>query len=94
MSPWYLSDVANLINILYEHEGTKFDLQAEDMGAAKGELDVRIYRDGAIIFQKHISYRGQVPDGANPLEHDQAVRAIMVRHIETLKKGIATGKVR
>ena len=85
--------MANLINIMYEHEGRKYDLQAEDMGVDAGSMDLRIYHDGVIVFQRSVSYRGQVSDGASSEEHDRSVRALMIRHIETLKKGIVSGKV-
>lgn len=86
--------MANLINILFDHAGGKYDIQAEDLGAAAGEIDLRIYREGAIVFTKRISYRDHVAADAGSLEHDSQVRALMVKHIETLKKGIASGKLK
>ena len=86
--------MANLINILFDHDGGRYDIQAEDMGAEKALLDLRIYREGAIVFQKQIAYKDQVPGDLPPREHALQVRSLMMRHIETLKKGIAAGKVR
>lgn len=86
--------MANLINILFDHDGGRYDIQAEDMGADKAFLDLRIYREGAIVFQKQIPYRDQVPADLPLREHDQQIRGLMMRHIETLKKGIAAGKVK
>lgn len=86
--------MANLINVLFHHEGKAYDIQAEDMGQASGEVDLRIYHEGAIVFQKRQGYREQVAADASPLDHDQQVRAIMVRQIEALKRGIAAGKVK
>lgn len=86
--------MANLINILFDHEGGRYDIQAEDLGAEKALLDLRIYKEGAIVFQKQIDYRGQVASELDPREHALQVRGLMTRHIETLKKGIAAGKVK
>ena len=86
--------MANLINIMYEHAGQKYDIQAEDMGQESGELDLRIYKDGAIVFQRQTNYRDQVPRESSPLEHDRLVRDLMRKQLELLKRGIAAGKVK
>ena len=40
------------INTIFEHDGRKLHLQAEDLGDEATAFEVRVYDEGSVVWQK------------------------------------------
>lgn len=80
-------------NTLFEHEGRKFHLQAEDLGAPLDAFEVRVYDGGSVLWQKRFSYAELVQQKLPPQEHDSALRTRMEKTMLTVEAAIAKGKI-
>ena len=72
------------INTIFEHDGRKFHLQAEDLGEETGSFEVRVYDEGSVVWQKRMPYEDL---------DDQALRAKMEKTLLTVEAAIAKGKI-
>ena len=76
-------------NRVFEHEGREFHIQVEDLGQGD-TLEVRVYDKGAVLFVKRVPYAEAV---AGAPEREEAIRAFMVKTIQTVSAAIAKGKI-
>ena len=81
------------INTIFEHEGKKYLLQAEDLGEDVVAFEVRVYDEGAVVWLKRLSYAELEAQELPKLEHDQALQARMEKTLRTVGAAIATGKI-
>ena len=81
------------INTIFEHEGKKYLLQAEDLGEDVVAFEVRVYDEGAVVWLKRLSYAELEAQKLPKLEHDQALQARMEKTLRTVGAAIATGKI-
>ena len=81
------------INRVYEHDGREYHLQAEDLGAAQGFFEVRVYDGGAVLWHKRVPYAEILEKKLPPAEQDDALRALMDKTMHTVQAAIAKGKL-
>ncbi len=81
------------INKIFEHEGKKYHLQAEDLGVEAVAYEVRVYDGGTVVWMKRIAYAELEAQELPKAEHDQALRAMMEKTLLTVGAAIAKGKI-
>ncbi len=81
------------INTIFEHEGKKYHLQAEDLGEEATAFEVRIYDEGSVVWQKRLPYGDLEARQLPKQERDQALRAMMEKTLLTVRAAIAKGKI-
>lgn len=80
-------------NTVFEHEGRKFHLQAEDLGEPLTAFEVRVYDGGTVLWQKRFSYTELSEQKLSPHEHEAALRTRMEKTMLTVEAAIAKGKI-
>lgn len=80
-------------NTLFEHEGRKFHLQAEDLGEQLASFEVRVYDGGTVLWQKRFSYAEMLEQKLSSQEHEAALRTRMEKTMLTVEAAIAKGKI-
>lgn len=81
------------INTIFEHDGKKYHLQAEDLGEEATAFEVRVYDEGSVVWQKRLPY-GELETRQLPKqERDQALRTMMEKTLLTVTAAIAKGKI-
>ncbi len=80
-------------NKIFEHEGTKYHLQAEDLGKEVAAYEVRVYNEGSVVWMKRLSYADLEAQNLPKLERDSALRATMEKTLVTVGAAIAKGKI-
>jgi hypothetical protein len=80
-------------NTVYTHEGTEYHLQAEDLGREAATFEIRVYNQGAVVWQKRMSYSDLEAQELSRKEHEQALRTKMEKTILTVEAAIAKGKI-
>ncbi len=81
------------INKVFEHEGTEYHLQAEDLGHEAAAYEVRVYDGGTVVWMKRMPYEDLQSQDLPRSEHDQALRAKMEKTLLTVEAAIARGKI-
>ena len=81
------------INKIFEHEGKKYHLQAEDLGGESAVYEVRVYDEGSVVWMKRLSYSELEAQGLSKQEHDQELRTTMEKTLLTVGAAIAKGKI-
>ena len=81
------------INTIFEHDGRKFHLQAEDLGEEATAFEVRVYDEGSVVWQKRLPYDDLEAQQLPKAEHDQALRAKMEKTLLTVEAAIVKGKI-
>ena len=81
------------INTIFEHDGKKYHLQAEDLGSEATAYEVRVYDEGSVIWQKRLPYGELEAKGLPRQEHDHALRAMMEKTLLTVGAAISKGKI-
>ncbi len=80
-------------NTLFEHEGRKFHLQAEDLGDPPAAFEVRVYDGGTVLWQKRFSYSDLAEQKLPQQEHESALRTRLEKTMLTVEAAIAKGKI-
>jgi hypothetical protein len=80
-------------NTLFEHEGRKFHLQAEDLGSPPAAFEVRVYDGGTVLWQKRFSYVELAEQKLSAQERETALRTRMEKTLLTVEAAIAKGKI-
>ncbi len=80
-------------NTIFEHEGKKYHLQAEDLGEEATAYEVRVYDGGTVLWMKRIPYDDLEAKKLSKQEHDQTLRAMMEKTLLTVEAAIAKGKI-
>lgn len=80
-------------NTLFEHEGRKFHLQGEDLGAPANAFEVRVYDGGTVLWQKRFPYSDLLEQKLPPAEYEMALRTRMEKTMLTVEAAIAKGKI-
>ena len=81
------------INTIFEHDGKKYHLQAEDLGDEATAFEVRVYDEGSVVWQKRLPYDDIEAQGLPKPERDQALRTKMEKTLLTVGAAIAKGKI-
>ena len=81
------------INTIFEHEGKKYHLQAEDLGEEAAAYEVRAYDEGTVVWMKRMPYEDLKARELPRSEHDQALRAMMEKTLLTVGAAISKGKI-
>ena len=81
------------VNVVYEHEGREFHLQAEDLGVEQAYFEVRVYDKGAVLWRKQIKYEDLLQQQLPKAEQEDALRSLMKKTIHTVEAAIAKGKL-
>jgi len=81
------------INRVFEHEGKKLHIQAEDLGDATAAFEIRVYDEGTVLWLKRISYDDLKAQELARREHETALRQQMEKMILTVEAAIAKGKI-
>ncbi len=81
------------INTIYEHDGKKYHLQAEDLGVETATYEVRIYDEGSVVWVKRLSYSELQAQKLPKAGHEQALRATMEKTLLTVQAAISKGKI-
>ena len=81
------------INTVFEHDGRKFHLQAEDLGDEATAFEVRVYDEGSVIWLKRLSYDDIEAQELPKPERDKALREKMEKTLRTVSAAIAKGKI-
>ena len=80
-------------NTVYTHQGTDYHLQAEDLGREAAMFEIRVYNQGAVVWQKRMPYPDLEDQNLSKKEHEQALRAKMEKTLLTVEAAIAKGKI-
>lgn len=81
------------INTHFDHGGTDYHIQIEDIASAS-DLDVRVYSGGRIIFHKRHSYREAVEGLANTTHIQAAVKEELSKLIALVKAAIQRERIK
>ncbi len=81
------------INTIFEHDGRKLHLQAEDLGGEATAFEVRVYDEGSVVWQKRLSYDDIEARQLPKAERDKALREKMEKTLLTVEAAIAKGKI-
>lgn len=80
-------------NTIFEHDGKKYHLQAEDLGEESTTYEVRVYDEGSVVWVKRLSYAELLAKDLPKAEHEQALRATMEKTLLTVGAAISKGKI-
>lgn len=80
-------------NTVFEHDGQKFHLQAEDLGLDAAAFEIRVYDAGSVLFQKRIGYQEIVDQDLSKAEFETALRTKMEKMLRTVEAAIVKGKI-
>ncbi|MEM7352082.1 MAG: hypothetical protein AAF657_14880 [Acidobacteriota bacterium] len=80
-------------NTVFEHDGKKYHLQAEDLGDEASTYEVRVYDQGSVVWQKRLSYADLTAQELPKADHEQALRATMEKTLLTVEAAIVKGKI-
>ncbi len=81
------------INKIFEHDGKKYHLQAEDLGEEAAVYEVRVYDEGSVVWMKRMPYDELAAQNLPKPEFEQALRATMEKTLLTVGAAIAKGKI-
>jgi len=81
------------LNRVFAHGGKDYHIQVEDLGDAQAAFEVRIYDHGTVLFQKKVAYNEILAKALPRLEHDEELRSLMEKALNTVQAAIAKGKL-
>ncbi len=81
------------INTIFEHDGKKYHLQAEDLGKEAMAYELRVYDQGSVVWMKRMPYGELAAQDLPKPEFEQALRATMEKTLLTVGAAIAKGKI-
>ncbi len=81
------------INTIFEHDGKKYHLQAEDLGVETAVYEVRVYDEGSVVWMKRMSYDDLLARDLPKAEHEKALRTQMEKTLLTVGAAITKGKI-
>lgn len=81
------------INKLFEHDGKKLHIQAEDLGDSTAAFEIRVYDGGSVLWLKRISYEDLKTQELAQREYEATLRAQMEKMVLTVEAGIVKGKI-
>ena len=81
------------INKVFEHEGRKLHIQAEDLGDLAAAFEIRVYNEGSVLWLKRIPYTELKEKNLPRLEHEHELRLLMEKMVHTVEAGIVKGKI-
>ncbi|MEM8961444.1 MAG: hypothetical protein AAGD38_08205 [Acidobacteriota bacterium] len=81
------------INKVFEHAGSAFHIQAEDLGAEAAAFEVRVYDAGSVLWQKRISYQDLLDQNLDKKEREQQLHGRMEKLVLTVEAAIERGKI-
>ena len=80
-------------NRVFEHGGTEYHIQAEDLGSEQAAFEIRVYDKGTVLWRKRVPYAELVAKGLPRLELEEQVRSLMEKTLHTVQAAIAKGKL-
>ena len=81
------------INTSYEFQGKSYHIQIEDLGEHQKNMEIRVYNQGHLVWQKRIPYQPNLLDIESPIELANGVKFQMDKLLATVKAGIDQGKI-
>lgn len=81
------------VNKVFEHGGRRYEIQAEDLGAAQACFEVRVYEQGTVLWRKKVPYADLLQRGLPKLEQEEGLRSLMDKTVQTVQAAIAKGKL-
>lgn len=81
------------INTVFEHDGKKYHLQAEDLGDAAGAFELRVYDQGSVLWLKRVRYDDLLASEVPREEHDKELHGRMEKLLLTVEAAIVKGKI-
>lgn len=82
------------INTSYEFQGKSFHIQIEDLGEEKQQLEIRVYHQGSLAWQKRLPYDDAVTSQTDSQERITAIRNQLNKLVAVVKAGIDQGKIK
>jgi hypothetical protein len=79
------------VNSIFPHEGTDYHIQVEDLDPS-GELEVRVYVGGGIVFHKRHPYL-QIVEGKSQAGRVEAITEEMNRLVSLVRAAIQKGRI-
>jgi hypothetical protein len=80
-------------NRAFDHDGREYHLQAEDLGEALACFEVRVYQQGAVLWNKRVPYAELLERGLPRPDQDDALRDLMQKTLHTVQAAIVRGKL-
>jgi hypothetical protein len=81
------------VNTEIHHEGVDYHVQIEDLPEG-AELEVRVYLQGRVVFQKRHSYQTAVEGLANPKHIEAAAQEELGKLLAVVKAAIQKGRIK
>ncbi len=80
-------------NRAFTHNGRAYHLQAEDLGLELACFEVRVYDQGAVLWNKRVAYAELVERRLPRPEQDDQLRDLMQKTLHTVQAAIVKGKL-
>ena len=80
-------------NRVFNHEGREYHIQGEDLGAAEGCFEIRVYDGGTVLWRKRVGYQDILQKNLPKAEQDESLRAFLEKTLLAVQAGIAKGKL-
>lgn len=80
------------VNKLVDHEGRQLAINCEDLGFGKRTIVIRVFEGGGILWEKTVAYETELEKNARA-EAEQSIRAQVDKLVDTVRAGIAAGRV-
>lgn len=81
------------VNRVLKHEDREFHLQTEDLGEEAASFEVRVYDGGNVLWNKRVSYAGEMEDGPDYCVLEDRVLALMNKTLTTVGAAIQKGRL-
>lgn len=81
------------INTSYSHRGQEYHIQCEDLGNDSACFEIKLYKEGAILWQKRVPHAPGAAERNDPDKKNQVLRRQMEKLVQTLKIAITQNKI-
>lgn len=82
------------INTSYEFQGKAYHIQIEDLGEDQKSMEIRVYNQGHLVWQKRIPYQPNLVELKSSIELSNGLKFQMDKLLATVKAGIDQGKIK
>ncbi len=80
-------------NRIVRHGERDLHVQAEDLGAALGALELRVYHQGALLWHKRVPYADVLARNLPKAELEEALQALLEKSLLTVEAAIVKGRI-
>ena len=81
------------VNTSYTHENREYHIQCEDLGDIQRCLEIRVYNQGDILWQKRIPYAAGIVPELERSQADPLIKEQMGKLVNTVKVAISQNKL-